>query len=363
MPEPQGPRTVNAALLDRSISHTLFVQRYGSQLTGELVGFLDEEVFPDVLGRLQKRIEQMRLRGYDSGVTSTKRYAQLLADLRGIMREGGKEATKRLRRAARALAKIEGRWQQRALFGEVPNEVHVALSDSLNVPLVQRVVGQPIRGRVLEDWWRGLGDATQQQMQAQIGVGLAEGETAAQIIQRVRGTRRGGFADGVLGTARRQAESIVRTTVNHVSTQAREETYGQMGDAVKGVQWVSTLDTRTTPICMRRDGRVYPVGKGPRPPAHWGCRSTTVPVLRSFRELLGKRDRARVSQGTRASMNGQVPESLTYAEWIKRQPAAVQDQALGVRRARLFRAGRISIADLSTSHGRPVTLEELEESE
>lgn len=32
---------------------------------------------------------------------------------------------------------------------------------------------------------------------------------------------------------------------------------------------------------------------------------------------------------TRASQDGQVPASLSYFDWLKRQPAAFQDEALG----------------------------------
>jgi len=62
--------------------------------------------------------------------------------------------------------------------------------------------------------------------------------------------------------------------------------------------------------------------------------------------------------GTRASMDGQVSEKLTYHEWLKRQPAAVQDEVLGPTRGRLYREGKVKIDRFSVD-GRRLTLEEL----
>lgn len=89
--------------------------------------------------------------------------------------------------------------------------------------------------------------------------------------------------------------------------------------------------------CQARDGTVYPVNSGPRPPAHPNCRSTTTYVLKSFKEL--GVDLPEFSESTRASMDGQVPAKLTYNEWLKGKDAAFQNDVLGPTRAKLFRAG------------------------
>ena len=176
---------------------------------------------------------------------------------------------------------------------------------------------------------------------------------------------------------------------------------------IKGVAWVSTLDGRTSPICQARDGIVFPVSSGPRPPAHPNCRSTTAPVLRTWKELgvddfpeapeafrpavsdnrtRVERERdfrreAREKAGTSwASMTqkqrtvavrqirdewqgsaiSQVSASTTYEEWFRRQPTGFQDDVLGKKRAREFRAGKLSLdkfVDMKT--GRKFTLKEL----
>lgn len=48
----------------------------------------------------------------------------------------------------------------------------------------------------------------------------------------------------------------------------------------------------------------------------------------------------------------------TYAEWLKVQPPAVQDQILGAARASRFRNGTLSI-NRFTDYGKPLSLDEL----
>lgn len=350
--------TVNGRLLDRGVRHAIYVQRYGSHVVESAVGFLNTEVFPDLLGRLQARLERIRLRGHDSGVWTTARYAGLLGDAADIINTGMDEAVRILRGKARELAKHEAEWAHEMLQVNTPKLLDISFR-GLDLRMAQTVASQPIQGRVMEDWFASLGEQTKAKLEQAMGTGLAQGETVDQLVARVRGTQAQRYEDGILQTTRRGAEAIVRTTVNHVSTQAREATYRENEDTIKGVQWVSTLDTRTTPVCQSRDGKVFPIGEGPRPPAHWNCRSTTVPVTKSWRELGVKAKDA--PEATRASMDGQVPEQVTYGEWLDEQPAAIQDAALGVGKARLWRAGAIEAKDLATRTGRAVTLAELQQ--
>ena len=191
-------------------------------------------------------------------------------------------------------------------------------------------------------------------------MGFAEGQTIPQIARRIRGTRAAGYADGILQEPRRAVESLVRTSLNHTTTTARESLYSKNSDLVKGwVQIVSTLDSRTTLICMNQDGKFYRIGEGPRPPFHFGCRTTTAPVLRSWREL--GINRAEIPPGTRDSMDGQIPETMTYAKWLKAQPAEFQREVLGTARYEMYKAG--TPIDRFVRDNRVLTLKELEQRE
>lgn len=364
MADPIDPKkTTNGKLQSRAIKHAIYLERYKSTVEAEIVGFLNEEVFPDLLAKLQARIERIVSRGVDSGFETTKRYLQMIADLGSTLKDGGTEIRKRLAELMRELAKIEARWQETVLTQSVPTEAHVYVlpDEAVNLRIVQQVVNQPIQGKPMQDWWDELAADTQKRLTTQIGIGLSQGETADQIVRRVRGTQAAGYRDGALQATRQQAAAIVRTVSGHVTTQAREATYSEMDDVLEGVQWVATLDTKTCPTCGPLDGKVFPVKEGPRPPAHWNCRCTTAPVTKSLEAILGKRKaKETVSESTRASMDGQVPESVTYTEWIQDQDAATQDEVFGPGRARLLRAGKIDPKDLVTKTGKLRRLEDLD---
>ena len=70
-------------------------------------------------------------------------------------------------------------------------------------------------------------------------------------------------------------------------------------------------------------------------------------------------DLAEADEGTRASMNGQVPASETYQTWLKRQPAGFQDDVLGVQRASLFRQGKLTVDKFVDESGKVYTMEQL----
>lgn len=364
MAEPIDPKkTTNGKLQSRAIKHAIFLERYKATIEEEVVGFLNEEVFPDLLAKLQARLERIASRGIDSGFHTTKRYLQMIADLGSTLKDGGTEVRKRLAELMRELAKIEARWQETVLTESVPKEAHVYVlpDEAVNLRIVQQVVTQPIQGKVMQEWWDELAADTQKRMTTQIGIGLSQGETADQIVRRVRGTQGSGYRDGVLHASRQQAAAIVRTVSGHVTTQAREATYSEMEDVLEGVQWVATLDTKTCQVCGPLDGKVFPVKEGPRPPAHWNCRCTTAPVTKSLEAILGKKKaKETVSESTRASMDGQVPESTTYSEWIENQDAATQDEVFGPGRARLLRSGKIDPKDLVTRTGKLRRLEDLQ---
>lgn len=108
------------------------------------------------------------------------------------------------------------------------------------------------------------------------------------------------------------------------------------------------------------DGQVLKMGKGPRPPEHTGCRCTTIPIIKSWQEL--GIDLEEMPESTRASMNGQVPESLRYGDWLRKQGAGFQDEVLGKGRAELFRGG-LPIDRFTDRAGNELTLKQLRAAE
>ena len=135
---------------------------------------------------------------------------------------------------------------------------------------------------------------------------------------------------------------------------------------VKAVQQISTLDSRTSDICVAYSGLTWDLNGEPidhekafngGPPHHPRCRSRLNAVTKSFREL--GIDRDELPPGKRASLNGEVPADITFDAFLKRKSQAFQNELLGPGKAELWREGRISLTDLVDQTGRPLTLNEL----
>lgn len=263
------------------------------------------------------------------------------------------------------LANQEAEWQARLLQQEVGFaglDIDTPSPTALNTIVTQ----QPLSGKFLNQWISEWGTSKISRVNQSIRLGLAQGETAQTIARTITGTRRNNYRDGILNISRRGANMLVRTTSNDVMTKARDKVYRQNENVIKGIQWVSTLDSKTTPICMARDGQVYPIDSGPRPPAHPNCRSTTVPVTKSFREMgipLDEFDES-VRPEVKNGLAGNVPATETYQTWLEKQSATFQDDVLGPTRGKLFRKGDLPLDRfVEEPSGRQYTLDELKRRE
>jgi hypothetical protein len=58
-------------------------------------------------------------------------------------------------------------------------------------------------------------------------------------------------------------------------------------------------------------------------------------------------------------MDGQLPAETTYADWLKKQSAARQDEVLGPTRAKLMRDGNLPLERMYSQNGRYLTLDQL----
>jgi len=225
-------------------------------------------------------------------------------------------------------------------------------------------------GRVVEKSFRGLAESQAERFSSGVRQALLTGETTQELSRRLRGTLEfgeeaktikqlalsGGEATKMAG---HQVTSIVRTSVNQVANAASQQVYEANQDITKKYRYVATLDSRTTAICRANDGREFEYGKGPTPPLHFSCRSTTVPVIDY--EGLGF-DPPR--PGKRAAKGGMVDSDTSYGQWLLDQGTARQQEVLGSK-APYFRmlarkhGARDAMAKLVREDGRELTLEQL----
>lgn len=237
----------------------------------------------------------------------------------------------------------------------------------VTLPQLRAIIREdPIEGVLLKDWFRHQSDQTVFRVRRELQLGLTNAETVGDMVRRVRGRFAGyqtidgervpKYAGGVLGTTTREAEAIVRTAANHISNTAALDVYRANADVVSRVEWTSALDGRTCPECGAMDGKSWALDDPAlrRPPLHPNDRCIMVPVMDW--KVLGMEP---PPEGTRASMDGQVPSDVRYEEWLKGQPMTVQAEVLGPARAKLFREGRISLRDLVRTDGSRVRLADL----
>lgn len=350
-------KTVNELLRDQAIVHALYLERVKSGTVRKIVGFLEREVWPDLYAKLDSRLHSIAATGgYDRSLATTQRLRDLRDGLRAIIQQGSVQAGGQLKAELADVAIAQAKWTASAVRSTVPVDINFTLPS----PTLLRAIAEtrPFDGVLLKDAVRDLSARTIRRVEAEINKGLVLGESVPKIVARVRGTPGNAFEDGVIEVTRREAEALVRTATGHTANHANEITYAENADLIKGVQWLSALDTKTCSVCGSRDGEVYPIGEGPRPVAHFNCRCTTVDVLKSYRELGFDIDE--LPPGTRASMNGQVSEKVRYRDWIADQPAEIQDEALGPGKARLFRAGEVELDDfVDERRGRVLSVREV----
>lgn len=334
--------TVNETLRDLSVRQAHFVERFKGGEARKLVAFY-QRMESDLVAKLARR-DPTAVRGR----YTTLRLVKLFEDVRDVLDGYGREYRADLLSSLDGFASLE----VDALVTQIAIASPVAIETVRPaLPQVRAAIrARPFDGRLLNEYFEALDAATFARVRDAIRLGVVQGETIGQIMQRLRAATQ---------ISRRGAEYVARTAVSHVSNVARQTTYEENDDIISGVQIVETLDSRTCARCGALDGKVFPIDKGPRAPIHGNCRGTSAPVLRSWRELGFDVDDA--PEGTRASMNGQVAESTTYSDWLKRQPASVQDEALGKTKGALFRRGGLPLEKFTDRTGAELNLDQLRE--
>jgi SPP1 gp7 family putative phage head morphogenesis protein len=355
----------NEVLRDEEIAHNEALQRYANGVVRRVIALLNL-ADADISAAMQGALERMT-----PSTFNVERLDALLASVRALntraMIAAGDELAAQMRELVSAEADFQIELFEKVIPAQVQASVAVAQVEAGQV--YTAALSRPFQGRLLREWMGSIDDQRAARIRDAVRIGYVQNETIDQIVRRIRGSRSNGYADGLLEIDRRAAEAVVRTAVAHFAGFTRDRFLAANDDLVASLSWTATLDTRTSPICRVRDGKRYGADEKHRPIghslpwlggpglAHWACRSTSVPVLKSWREL--GIDADDVDAETRSSMDGQVPADTTFGEWLKRQSAARQDDVLGPTRGALFRKGDIPIERFYNDKGRYLSIEEL----
>lgn len=360
--------TANELWFDALVRHQIGLMRLSAGNSAKVIKLLNASE-AEVRARLAEQ--------YAAGM-STKRLDSLLAAIENARGTSFKAANGEWTDQMLGLTKLEPIFLDATLKSVVP----VTLSTTMPTVETLNAIAKntPFQGRILSEWSAGLQAGEMDRMEASIRMGMSQGESTADITRRLLGSKALLGVDGATQITRNYADSITRTAVNAVSNATKQEYYEQNPDLFQEELFVATLDARTTIVCASNDGKRFKVGKGPRPPLHWRCRSLRIAIIldevigtrpvRNFTEQQLKREFAGTGKSTgykawRArrvrELTGTAPARLTYNEWLKRQSARFQDDILGPTRGRLFRENKLSLDKFVNRNGKTYTIKQLKE--
>lgn len=326
-------------LYDLLVSHQIDLFRLEAGERARVLSLLD---------RLGRDLESRLLAGGDLTAWQRSRVNALLRDTATIVDAYYTRATAEVSETLVGVARVQ---YQSTIFTtlletSVPSEnVLRKLADET------LVLGAPA-----EEWWGRQATDTAFRFANEVRNGIASGETRYEIARRV---------SGVVDVSRRNAQSLVHSSVSAVANEARLQSYRDNDDVVSGLRQLSTLDGKTSEICAAYadqewdlegnpiNGTTLPFEGGP--PRHWNCRSVLVPIV-DTKAALG----FDIETGPRAAEGEQVAEQLTFSDWLSRRTPEQQDEQLGAGRAQLWRDGKITLPQLLNQQGNTLTLEQLE---
>lgn len=385
------PLSISDDIADQVIGHTIDLMRFDASLRQSIIGKLER-----LSEELIQKIASMDPTAAKSNPVKLARMQQLLQDAQKTIATAYEKGEKTLSEGLSGVARVEGAFAVKS----INTAVKADLMSATLAPATLRALDSKTTslGAPALEFWQRQGKALSQRFADQMRMGVMSGEALGDLIARVRGRPTGQFlqvrdeagriqplpqyAGGIIQVSEREAAALVRTSVQSIANAARYATYQANKDVIKGVQVLSTLDGRTSPICRARSGMAWDwEGKpipgtkatydfpGP-PPWHFNCRSTLIPVLKSWAELIEPEGPGRkrmqaledaLPKSTQSSMDGQVAGDLNYEGWLKGKGEDFQKRVLGPGRWKLWKEGKIDLSQMVDQSGNPLTLVELEE--
>lgn len=341
---------------------------------------MTEQATADAILRTALELQRLSANDEQEALRIMRRLERELRDLlnSGELSEAGRRQIREL--VSSADAAITGRYEDLAKVVQADDIVLLVadrtaqamrnLNASAAVPSAARLASLSrdvlIQGAPSSAWWARQAEDLSFKFAAEVRQGVILEETNEQIVTRIVG-RRG--EPGILDTSRRNARALVHSSVMSAANQARMETYKKNNRFASGVKWLATLDSNTCIECMALDGSQWDFDGNPIgdtsitfrvPPAHWNCRCVATPIPKSLDSILGTTgiDESIRRQSRRASSEGPITD-MDFASFLRRQDTAFVEDVLGPGRAQLWQQGKITLTDLVSGTGRPLTLDQI----
>lgn len=309
---------------------------------------------------LAREIESLLRNGFNDVVTTLvtrytdltiaqrTRQLQLFANIDGYLADAYGAANKFAKKQFDEYASIESnvvRAQLRAIVAR--GEIDLTF-DAMSKAEIRNIASLPIAGLDLGAWFEKQASDMSTETRRQIQMGLLQGETPQQIVRRVMPADT--MSPAVLRTARRNASTLVRTTVTTVHNNAALETMIAAGPKVTNAyRYVAVRDARTSTICRALSNKVFEFvdPKKKMPPQHPNCRSTIVAEV-NYSKL-----------GLPTPAADSALSFQSYDAWLREQSSDMQSVILGPSRAALYTSGRVTLPEMIATDNRTLTLEQL----
>ena len=339
----------NESLVNAQTRHFIYLQRVGTQEFNEFAKIL-KELEKGILARLPGDLTEFSRTRLNKQLNELRRFQNDLYDV----------YIARLNGTLEEIALSEARFEQSILKSAIlPASTFETTLPALNqiltaLKVTPLAVGKKGAGKLLKPF---IDDWKASQIESVTGIirqGWFEGQTINQMANGVK--------DAISGQTKRTAEAIVRTSINHTSQVARTAVWEENDDIIVGWTFLATLDSRTTQECssIASMKKIYPINKGPKPPRHINCRSTSIPELDS-RFAIDESDFTQSSKG--ASGGKQVAADLSYYDWMKTQPKDFVIDTLGPTRGNLLLSGKLTSTEFArfnlNARFEPITIEEM----
>lgn len=357
-------KTINQNLADRMIRRHIFVQRLSNEQARKMLA-LWEKLRPTIAGKLAELLD-------GKSTMSNKSIDTMLRGLDGTLRVALREDFKALQKELDEFADLEAEF--------LTDTLTAALQPALSIPAVQVVsavtgaqiaasaLANPFQGNTLVQWPESLTEWAKTQISNNVRAGFLQGKPTADIIRDVKQSLGGRSAQAI--------SSVVKSAVNHYAATAREVMVKSNDDILDARQWLSTLDSHTSPMCQLRDRLVYPVkvkagtlglrkgktvpgsqyGAGPGK-LHYCCRSTETWQVKGFEDWPeGKRPALKSTE--KGLFSEQVGAQTDFFSWVQRQPRDVLEALYGVQRADQILKG-VNVPKMFNDKGELMTIEQL----
>jgi len=333
---------VNERLRDDLIRHAIYADRYADAQLREIL-----TVLRSVVKELEYRI------AIEPNVVTL---AWLKQNKAWIEQQAGiftAQLEKGLKQSIKDLITHEGELFTKDMY----NAIRLKANYTIPAPeVIERAIfAMPVdSGHLFDELMKRYDQLTKDYFISEIRAGIVSGEGTKEMVHRLSGDT------SLLSIQAASAERMVRAVVMHAMNTTRVELYKANRDVIKSVQYVATLDTKTCPVCGTLDGKVWDLDEQhPTPPMHYNCRCVIAPITKSWREL--GIDKDEVPPSVRSSMNGYVPETIDYKEWLAKQSEKTQAEILGPTRLKMYKQG-LSIERM-VRNGKTLTIEELRQKE